>query len=180
MSNHNNSKFGQLVQDEEVREENNKLQAYKSSFQAWKCVSFGCSLLAIIMLASKCHEVSTDLNLLLGIQRLLLKSSVVSTGQTEQQQQQQSSSDPGRSLTWPPVPIELLLPAANESNLGLESMESNETMLMSHLQMSLSRELNGDQLLRQEVDAFVGESSKFRSSFSSDASRLSCICSSIS
>mgnify|MGYP000854677023 CR=1 FL=1 len=118
----------------------NKLQAQKSSFQAWKCVSFGCSLLAIVLLLSKWHEVSTSLQLLLNIDRLLLAD--------------QSAS---KSVSWPPVPLDLLLPPANETNFGPESMESNSSMLMSHMHISLSRELNGDQLLRQEVDSFTGE-----------------------
>ena len=126
----------------------NKLQAHKSSFQAWKCVSFGCSLLAIVLLLSKWYEVTTDLHLLLGIDQLL---------SLQQQQQQQVGNNSNGSITWPPVPLEMLLPAANESSFGMESMENNGTMLMSHMHMSLNREHNSNQLLQKEVDAFVGE-----------------------
>lgn len=129
----------------------NKLQAHKSSFQAWKCVSFGCSLLALVMVLSKLYEVTTDLQLLLGIDRLLalnLRANSSSPG---------PSGGPG--LSWPPVPLEELLPSVNETsaNFGMESMSSNDSMLMSHMQMNLNREMNGDQLLRQEVDMFIGE-----------------------
>lgn len=118
----------------------NRLQTHKSSFQAWKCVSFGCSLLAIVLLLSKWHEVCTDLQLLLGIDQLLSQPHSNSSG-----------------ANWPPLPLELLLPAPNETNFGLDSMESNNSMLMSHLQISLGREHVGNQLLRQEVETFVSE-----------------------
>lgn len=120
---------------------NNKLLAHKSAFQAWKCVAFGCSLLAIVLLLSKWYEVSTDLQLLLNIDRLLTIS----------------AQAPNGSLSWPPVPLETLLPAANETSLGMETLDSNGTMLMSHMHISLSRELNGNQLLRAEIGAFEGE-----------------------
>lgn len=121
----------------------NKLQAHKSSFQAWKCVSFGCSLLTIVLLLSKWYEVSTDLNLLRGIERILATANSANT-----------------STSWPPIPLEQLLPAVNESGFGMDSLDSNNSMLMSHMQMSLNRELSGNQLLRQEVDAFVGKFNK--------------------
>lgn len=120
---------------------NNKLLTHKSAFQAWKCVAFGCSLLAIVLLLSKWYEVSTDLQLLLNIDRLLTIS----------------AQSPNGSLSWPPVPLETLLPAANETSLGMETLDSNGTMLMSHMHISLSRELNGNQLLRAEIGAFEGE-----------------------
>lgn len=136
----------------------NKLQSHKSSFQAWKCVSFGCSLLALMLLLSKWYEVTTDLHILSSIDQLLM--------------QHQAGSSNITSLTWPPVPLEQLLPPVNETLVasssgpglpsqsgpfGMESLDNNRTMLMSHLHITLSRELNGNQLLRQEVDAFIGE-----------------------
>lgn len=126
-----------------------KLLAHKSSFQVWKCVSFGCSLLAIALMLSKWHEVSTDLYLLIGIERVMASSS----------SSMSKSNESG--LSWPPVPLDQLLPSPNETSFGIESMENNETMLMSHLHMSLNREHNGNNLLRQEVDAFLGELLRF-------------------
>lgn len=125
----------------------NKLLAHKSSFQVWKCVSFGCSLLTIALILSKWHEVSTDLYLLIGIERVMASSPSSSMSRGNE-----------TGLSWPPIPLDQLLPAPNETSFGIESMENNETMLMSHLHMSLNREHNGNNLLRQEVDAFLGES----------------------
>lgn len=65
-------RLAELEQDELA---NNRLQARKSSFQAWKVASFGCSLLVLVLLLSKLHEVSTDLSLLQGIERLLSNGS---------------------------------------------------------------------------------------------------------
>lgn len=130
-----------------------RLQGYKSFAQAWRCVSFGCTLLALVLLASKWYEVSTDLSLLMGIEQLLS----LAASSAQQATSNQSVAPASSTLSWPPVPLEQLLPAMNESSLGMESLDSNSTMLMSHMRMSLSRELNGDQLLRQEVGAFVGE-----------------------
>lgn len=56
---------------QEERQFCNKLQAHKSSFQAWKTVSFGCSLLALFLIACKWREVSNDLNMLTGIELML-------------------------------------------------------------------------------------------------------------
>lgn len=127
-------------------ESSHKLQAHKSSYQAWKCVSFGCSLLAIVLLMSKWYEVSTDLKLLVGIDQLLTL---------------QATANTSSQLTWPPVPLDQLLPATNTNEsanmFGLDTMESNNSMLMSHMHMSLNRELNGNQLLRQEVEVFAGK-----------------------
>lgn len=129
---------------------NNKLLAHKSSFQSWKCISLGCSLLAIALILSKWYEVSTDLHLLVGIERVLTSASLSLS--TAKNNETNSSG-----ISWPPVPLDQLLPAPNETNFGIESMESNESMLMSHLHMSLNREHNGNNLLRQEVDAFLGK-----------------------
>ena len=90
---------------------------------------------------------STDLSMLLGIERLLSAP-----------QQPAAANGSSGALSWPPVPLEQLLPPLNETGgFGMESLESNGTMLMSHMQMSLSRELTGSQLLRQEVETFAGE-----------------------
>lgn len=145
---HQLAMMGAIATSSPASDHDNKLQSQKSSFQAWKCVSFGCSLLAILLLLSKWYEVSTDLHLLLGIDRLLSTAASM------------APSTNGSNLSWPPVPLDQLLPAPNETNFGMESMESNETMLMSHMQMSLNRELNGNTLLRQEVDAFIGKQKK--------------------
>lgn len=133
----------------------NKLQAHKSSFQAWKCVSFGCSLLAIVLLISKWYEVTSDLQLLMGIDRLLALQTMQGAAQLANTSNKNANGEP--VLSWPPIPLESLLPAPNETSFGMDSLENNGTMLMSHMHMSLSRELNGNQLLRQEVDTFIGE-----------------------
>lgn len=102
-----------------------KLQSHKSSFQAWKCVSFGCSLLAILLLLSKWHEVSTDLHLLVGIDRILsLQSAAASTNRSPSDAQPEL--DNSTALSWPPVPLDQLLPAANETDFGMSSMDSNK------------------------------------------------------
>lgn len=92
--------------------------------------------------------------MLLGIERLLLvqeaqKSAPMAGGPAH------SSADK-EALSWPPVPIEAMLPAHNDSGFGMESMRDNSSMLMSHMHLSLGRELAADHLLRQEIDAFVG------------------------
>lgn len=120
-----------------------KLQSHKSSFQAWKCVSFGCSLLAIVLLLSKWYEVNSDLQLLVGIERILTL--------------QNNAESANKPLSWPPVPLDQLLPAANETDFGMASMESNGSMLMSHMHITLSREFTGNQLIEQEVSAFLGK-----------------------
>lgn len=134
-----------------------KLQSHKSSFQAWKCVSFGCSLLAILLLLSKWYEVNTDLHLLIGIDRILsLQAGAMSTPYSADSQA--DSSNASLALSWPPVPLDQLLPAANETDFGMASMDSNSSMLMSHMHISLSRELAANQLLLQEVSSFMGKS----------------------
>lgn len=62
----------------------NKLQAHKSSFQAWKTVSFGCSLLALFLIACKWREVSNDLNMLTGIESLLEHEQVATNNKSLQ------------------------------------------------------------------------------------------------
>lgn len=52
-----------------------KLHSHKSSFQAWKTVSFACSLVAMFLIFIKWHEVSNDLKMLAGIESLLLGAS---------------------------------------------------------------------------------------------------------
>lgn len=143
-----------------LAEESSRLQARKSSFQAWKCVSFGYAMLALVLLGAKWQEVSTDLHLLVGIERLLAASQTIRANGSVP-----PTGGPSQPLSWPPVPLEMLVgemgaDGLGESNatraFGMESLESNGTMLMSHMQMSLSRELSGSHLLRQEVEAFQG------------------------
>lgn len=137
-----------------------RMLARKGSCQAWKCVSFGCSLLALTLLLAKYHEVSNDLHLLLSIEQLQQQSAAQNLTTTSNSSNNNSSGDGGQPIAWPPVPLEFLLSSANESGsvtFGLDSLDSNNTMLMSHMHMSLNRELNGDQILRREVAAFVQE-----------------------
>lgn len=198
----------------------NKLQAYKSSFQAWKCVSFGYALLAIVLLFSKWHEVTTDLKLLTGIDQLIWSNGslhhdqqllVSSSGATDSNRtdlsplhqmgatsainsNRSTSAILGQALTrsWPPLALETLLlnvatSASNSSNLNgsgalvdssddapatslpqdnSTSITSSESisggspssMLMSHhMKFVAGRELSGSQLLRQEVESFLGQ-----------------------
>lgn len=143
----------------------NKLQAYKSSFQAWKSVAFGYALLALVLVASKWREVSTDLSLLSGIDRLIWAQHGSSSNET-------SNQTNGSSSVWPPasvVGLETLLTATANTTTpptvgGQQVSATNSTttegdnqLVSRHMQMVLGRELNGNDLLRREVETFLGE-----------------------
>lgn len=131
-----------------------KLQAYKSSFQAWKCASFGFALLALVLIGSKWHEVCTDVALLTEIDQLIWSQQQVFVNQTIAQQLQ-----PNASLALSMDSILALSnwtangPLGQEDGVGL-----NSSLVAQHLQVMLGRELNGNELLRREVEAFLGES----------------------
>uniref|UniRef100_A0A6G1S4B3 Uncharacterized protein n=1 Tax=Aceria tosichella TaxID=561515 RepID=A0A6G1S4B3_9ACAR len=165
------------------RHQLSKLQAHKSSFQAWKCVSFGYALLATVLLSAKWHEVSTDLRLLNGIDQLLWQTTAANSSapddgpigvaapfqrgaainRTSGGHLHPNSAGMTRPDEWGPEPAVLameLVVAANQSSSenGNEPTNGSSTaVLMSHMQMSLGRELNGNQLLKQEVETFLAE-----------------------
>lgn len=163
------------------RHQLNKLQAHKSSFQAWKCVSLGYALFATVLLAAKWHEVSTDLKLLQGVEQILWSQQQQPTpGNSTTFSLSEALALGGASARAPGsranrsladladetddtlAPDELrsgaslaeLLAASNSSD---SSANGTSSVLVSHMQISLGRELNGNQLLKQEVEAFLGE-----------------------
>lgn len=127
-----------------------RLLADKSSFQAWSCVSFGYALLALVLLSSRLHEISTDLRLLLAIDQLLWAQ----PGAGGAASMAPEAAGALNSTGWPQVALDTLLVAPGEPGAG---SDANGSLLAAHMQVSLSRELSGSQLLRQEVEAFVGE-----------------------
>jgi len=160
----------------------NKLQTYKSSFQAWKCASFGYALLASVLLFSKWHEVSTDLRLLQSVEQLLwLNSNSSSSGSSGSA----SLHDHLLMLNNPNAtggsaqPVALALQSSSASSSSADDDDNSTTTLvdgaastgpelppasqrntshalMSHMQISLSREATGNQVLKQEVETFLG------------------------
>jgi hypothetical protein len=164
------------------RHQLSKLQAHKSSFQAWKCVSFGYALLATVLLSAKWHEVSTDLKLLNGIDRLLWQTGpadnataavygLPAPSSANRSVFSEDDGDPpldtlGLPLSelnrWSPAAALELLSAANLSETAADGAEpprngSSAAIMMSHMQVALGRELNGNQLLKREVETFLGE-----------------------
>ena len=155
-----------------LRHQLNKLQALKSSFQAWKCVSFGYALLATVLLSAKWHEVSTDLRLLNGIDQLLWQtgnshpnaSLAGALAEDRASSGRHNKSSELTGLQWEPALALELLSSVNSSGDLLSdvananaSTDQSASMLVSHMQLTLGRELNGNQLLKQEVETFLGE-----------------------
>lgn len=136
-----------------------RLLAKKSSYQAWKCVSFACSLLALLLLLAKWQEISSDLQLLISFERLVSANNQNNTTTTTAQQQ----NDPSAPTTlpdvaWPPPPD--LLAAASNGQAG-DAGNSSAQLLTQHMHISVGRELQGNQLLKKEVETFIGESHLF-------------------
>lgn len=179
----------QLEHQQVMRQRLSKLQAHKSSFQAWKCVSLGYALLAALLLLAKWREVDTDLKLLAGLEQLLwARASNGSDPMSGAAVPQPNDSSQFQALTWPPAPLEsLLLTLASQmqsgsgpnsnSNAATAAADASEALapaaegaegnasaspaasLMSHhMRLLAGREFSGGQLLRQEVEAFLGES----------------------
>lgn len=168
-----------------------RLLAKKSSYQAWKCVSFGCSLLALLLLLSKWQEVSSDLQLLLNIQHLVGSTAAANNsnnnnnnngttggGNSPADNTAADSEDPFGQ--WPPpLPSSDVIQFTNNNNnnnnetmttttaaagpveAGDENAAKNHSnhhqLLVSHLHISVGRELQGNQLLKREVEIFIGE-----------------------
>ena len=163
------------------RHQLNKLQALKSSFQAWKCVSLGYALFATVLLSVKWHEVSTDLKLLQGIDQLLWHQQAANSSATlavnrtgaalfgdddddHNDHEHGTIGEPasgagGGAQQWPPAAavLEELLEAPDANGSQPDRTNRSSAMLMSHMQVSLGRELNANQLLKREVEAFLGE-----------------------
>lgn len=149
---------------EQVRQEEfNRLLAKKSSFQAWKCVSFGYALLALVLLSSKLHEVSTDLRLLMSIDQILLRAPGNETSQ-------HAGRGNLSATNWPPMPLEVMLAATEPNETSPVDLDNDDqqqaaannsatqtgSLLVGHMHNSIGRELTGNQLLRQEVESFLG------------------------
>lgn len=123
-----------LHQSQVMRRQHSKLQAHRSSFQAWKCVSLGYALLAVVLLLSKWHEAANDLKLLASIEQLIWPPA-------------NGSSPDG---AWPAD--------GAQAGAGSGGQNSSSSEQMSrHMQLAAVRELSAGQLLRQEVEAFSGE-----------------------
>lgn len=150
-----------------------KLQAHKSSFQAWKTVSFACSLLVLFLLVWKYHEISTDLRLIQGLKQLTV---------TQQQHLVEGNSsvtpnDVSISTSQLPQVVNLaeilaigpqaILSSGFNDNItklmtnqrGFSSTNNsvNDETLLRHIQIQFGRELNGNQLHQLEVELFSGK-----------------------
>lgn len=145
-----------------------RLLAKKSSYQAWKCVSFGCSLLALLLLLAKWQEISSDLQLLANIEQLLWS-----------QQQPPPSEGFNETVsgepTWPPASM-MSTPAISEfggstsnesiSGTNSSSQQQQQQLVVSHMQVSVSRELQAKELLKKELDTFIAEFRSAKSTIS--------------
>jgi len=157
----------------------NKLQAKKSSFQAWKCASFGFALFALILLVSKWHEVSTDYNLLTNIDHLIwaqnqarLSAPANASAQSTRVAVSQQTTPPafpqqnGPASLWAGTTLggQNKSVSSEEGAQNNQAVSSKETPLQTtdtdqHLQLLLGREQNGNELLRRELESFLGKSS---------------------
>lgn len=124
-----------------------KLQAQKSSFQAWKASSLAFSLLVLVLLLAKWRELSSDLRLLQGLESLL-------------ESQEVNSTIPSSTVHLVGLAETLaLVQLGSKSNETIDSNPrgaSTDETLTRHMQVELSRELNGLQLLKFELDLFSG------------------------
>ena len=129
-----------------IQFESSKLQANKSSFQAWKSVSLGFALLALVLLGSKWYELSTDLRLLQSIESLLV---------APQQNQTTFNVSAPEATAAPPPELDEAAPTGNGSDTAETALAAaaNKTMAL----VAASRENGANQALRQEVEVFLGE-----------------------
>lgn len=137
-----------------------RLLAKKSSYQAWKCVSFACSLLALLLLLSKWHEISSDLQFLLNIEQLVgaaPTSAAVAANSNNETTDSTATTSGGLDFTMmgelPAMMMSSQQPPTNET----WDQRSNHSLVVSHMQISVSRELQGNQMLKREVETFIGE-----------------------
>lgn len=184
-----------------------KLQAHKSAFQAWKCVSLVYALVVLVLIGSKRHEVGNDIQQLNGVAQLIL-SQQQETRHTYERLDNATAADQPLSnplfatsskREWAEGPdrnqasghnlslgtlldaLESALTPNNTQNLNTSMMipvptststggqaskmaeHNNSSLLMSHMQTSIGRELNGQEVLKAEVDAFAGKFNRMQS-----------------
>lgn len=158
----------------------NKLQAHKSSFQAWKSVSLVFALIVLVLIGSKRHEVGSDLQQLEAVARLILTRANNSQDQNETPDQNPSESyrdvvaGSGSTMSLgslldalesalpnnasEPLDASQMIPVPSLSSSSSSSSSSSlhpngSSTLVSHKHASTGAQ----ELLRFEVHAFAGE-----------------------